>query len=118
MRRLKAPFIKVEDRSLRYRPYFAELKTHPFVDFEVQIPKSPFETWYKKNAPVNRKETLSSRICELCNGTYYDLDSHLASAKHKAASNDNSLFEGVDCLIARGTSLKEFVKKMEEKGNI
>lgn len=114
VRRLKVPFVKVEDRSRRYKPYFTEMKTLPFIDFEVQTPKSPFETWYNENAPVNRKGILPSKVCELCHGTYSHLDSHLASLRHEAAANDDSLFEGVDRLITRGTSLKEFVKKKEE----
>lgn len=118
VRRLKAPFVKVEDRSRRYKPYFAEMKTCPFVDFGVPIPKSPFETWYNQNAIVNSQAIPPLRICELCYVTYSDLDTHLTSSKHKAAANDDSLFEGVDQLIARGTSLEEFVKKMENRQTV
>ena len=116
VRRLKPPFIKVEDRSGRYRPNFTEMKTTPFIDFKCQIPKSPFETWYNKNAPTSIKgDLLPSRTCGLCQGTYSDLDSHLVSARHRAAANDDSLFEGVDNLIRRGTSLKDFIKKIENE---
>lgn len=118
VRRLKAPFVKVEDRSQRYKPCFAEMKTCPFVDFRVPAPKSPFETWYKQNATVNSQGIPPLRMCELCHGTYSDLDSHLTSSKHKAAANDDSLFERVDQLIARGTSLDEFVKKVKNRKTV
>lgn len=115
-RELKAPFIKVEDRSQRYRPYFAEMRTIPFIDFKSQAPKSPFETWYNENVPTSRQaKLLQSRTCELCQGTYSDLDSHLVSVRHTAAANDNSLFEGVDNLIRRGRTVKEFVKETEDR---
>ena len=92
------------------------MKSSPFLNFGVEIPKSPFETWYKENSPLQQKgHFLPSRICELCYGTFFDLDTHLVSAGHKAAANDDSLFEGVDQLIARGTSLSEVFKKMEKR---
>ena len=61
----------------------------------------------KANAPTSSKgDAVSSRTCELCRGTYSDLDSHLVSKRHTAAANDDSLFEGVDHLIRRGTSFE------------
>ena len=116
VKKLKAPFIKVEDRTGRYRPNFVEMNTIPFIDFKSQNPKSPFETWFKANAPTSSKgDAIPSRTCELCHGTYSDLDSHLVSKRHTAAANDDSLFEGVDHLIRRGTSLKDFIKKIEDR---
>ena len=61
-KKLKAPFIKVEDQSRSYRPSYTEMKTVPFIDFNCQIPRSPFETWYKRNAPSSSKEI---HVCSL-----------------------------------------------------
>ena len=116
VQKLKAPFIKVEDRSRRYRPVFAKMKTVPFIDFNAETPKSPFETWYNENVCASRKgDILLPRTCELCQGTYSDLDKHLMSARHTAAANEDSLFAGIDSLIARGPSLQEFEKIIEDQ---
>ena len=58
VRKLKAPFIKVEDKSHRYKPEFVEMKSVPVIDFDVPSPQSPFETWYKKNVSTNRKQGI------------------------------------------------------------
>ena len=119
MRKLKAPFIKVEDRSHKYKVDFVEMQTVPFVDLDVEGTKSPFETWYLENVPKrSERRSKATATCELCQGTYDDLDSHLASARHTAAANDESRFEGIDKLIARGTTFKEFTKKTEERSKL
>ena len=116
--KLKAPFIKVEDRSRRYRPEFLEMKSVPVIDFNVPLPQSPFETWYKKNVWTHRKKvSLIAKTCELCFGTYTDLDTHWMSVRHTSAAKDDSLFAGIDSLIARGTTLKQFKENMEQRKN-
>lgn len=117
--KLKAPFIKVEDRSHRYRPEFVEMKSVPVIDFNVPLPQSPFETWYKKNVSTHRKKvSLIVKTCELCFGTYTDLDTHLMSVRHTSAAKDDSLFAGIDSLIARGTTFKQFKENMEQRKNV
>ena len=119
VKKLKAPFIKVEDRSHRYRPEFVELESIPVIDFDVPLPQSPFETWYKKNVSACRKNvSLIPKTCELCFGTYTDLDTHLMSVRHTSAAKDDSLFAGIDSLIARGTTFKQFKENMEQRKNI
>jgi len=114
--KLKAPFIKVEDRSRRYRPEFVEMKSIPVIDFDAPLPQSPFETWYKKNVSTCRKKvSLIAKTCELCFGTYTDLDTHLMSVRHTSAAKDDSLFVGIDSLIARGTTFEQFKEKMEQR---
>lgn len=83
------------------------------------LPQSPFETWYKKNVSTYRKKvSLIPKTYELCFGTYTDLDTHLISERHTSAAKDDSLFEGIDSLIARGTSFKQFKENMEQRKNI
>ena len=97
-----------------------ELKSIPVIDFDVSLPQSPFETsWYKKNVSTFRKKVcLIPKPCELCFGTYTDLDTHLMSVRHTSAAKDNSLFAGIDSLIARGTTFKQFKENMEQRKNI
>lgn len=120
VRKLKAPFIKVEDRSHKYKVDFVEMQTVPFLDLDSEGTKSPFETWYLENVPSNRsqRKCIPTATCELCQGTYHDLDSHLVSARHTAAANDESRFEDIDRLITRGTTFKEFKKKTEERAKL
>lgn len=116
VKKLKAPFIKVEDRSHKYRPDFVEMKSVPKFDFDSPLPQSPFETWFKKNVPTNTKKLpLLAKTCELCYGKYSNLNTHLMSVQHTSAARDDSLFAGIDRLIARGTSFKQFKEKMEQK---
>ena len=116
VKKLKAPFIKVEDGSHKYRPDFVEMKSVPKLDFDSPLPQSPFETWFKKNVPRNAKELLLlAKTCELCYGKYTNLNTHLMSVRHTSAATDDSLFVGIDRLIARGTSFQQFKEKMEQK---
>lgn len=50
IRKLQAPFIKVEDQSRNYRPLVKEFKQWPFPDFESPVGTCPFDT------PRNRKD--------------------------------------------------------------
>ena len=119
VKRLKAPFIKVEDTSRKYRVDFVEMNAVPFIDLDSQVPDSPFETWYRENEASSDKiknRFLSvAKKCELCQGRYYNLKVHLSSARHNAAARDDSLFTRIDNLIARGPTVQEFIKQAEER---
>ena len=93
VRKLKASFIKVEDRSHKCKVDFVKMQTVPFLDLDSKGTKSPFETWYLENVPKrSQRKGIPTATCELCQGTYmyHDLDSHLVSARHTAAANDES----------------------------
>ena len=113
VKNLKTPFIKVKDRSHKYRPDFVEMKSVPKFDFDSPLPQSPFETWFKKNVPTNppKKLPLLAKTCELCYGKYTNLNAHLISVQHTSAARDDSLSARIDILIARGTSFKQFKEK-------
>ena len=120
-KKLRVPFIKVEDRSRQYRPEFLEFNNFPFIDTSVPLPHSPFDTWYKQNA-VGNKDVINGKrnqlsFCELCDEEYAALQSHLDTAKHKHAAKDNNRYASVDALIKRGATLEEFVKRRTEKTN-
>ena len=124
-RKLQAPFIKVEDRSRKYRPEFAEFECFPFMDITVPMTCSPFDTWYKQNSAANKdvindkgKQQHRQYFCELCGEKYGELQNHLETAEHKQAAMDNDRYAGVDALIKRGVSLKDFVKSFEEKNSV
>lgn len=119
-RKLQAPFIEVEDQSRRYGPELVEFKCFPFNFMDITAPMScsPFDTWYKQNSAanndiINDKGGQQNRqyFCELCGEKYGELQSHLDTAEHKHAAMDNSCYAGVDVLIKRGVSLKDFVKR-------
>ena len=40
------------------------------------------------------------------------------SERHTSAAKDDSLFAGIDSLIARGTTFKQFKENMEQRKNI
>ena len=58
MRKLKAPFIKVEDRSHKYKVDFVERQTVPFVDLDLEGTKSPLELGTFKMYLQGEKENL------------------------------------------------------------
>ena len=47
VRALKGPFIKMEDKSRKYRPEFLEFKSFPYIDFSTST-GSPFDKWFKE----------------------------------------------------------------------
>lgn len=58
VKKLKAPFIKVEDRSHKYKVDFVEMQTVPFLDLDSEGTKSPFETWYLENVPKRSQKNV------------------------------------------------------------
>ena len=54
IKKLQAPFIKVEDQSRKYRPEFVEFKCFPFIDTTVPMSCSPFDTWCKQTSTANK----------------------------------------------------------------
>ncbi|XP_053876528.1 protein DBF4 homolog A [Malaclemys terrapin pileata] len=57
--RLKNPFVKVEDRSCRYRPFYLQLSSFPVLNYSAPKPYSPFDV-DKKNAS-GQKQTQSKQ---------------------------------------------------------
>ena len=67
------PFRKMEDHSKKYTPEFVEFKCFPFMHTTVQMPHSPFDTWFKQNSTAdkdfnneNGDQQNRQYFCELC----------------------------------------------------
>ncbi|KXJ06148.1 Protein DBF4-like B [Exaiptasia diaphana] len=91
VRKLKPPFIKIEDQSRQYRPIFKEFKKWPTITFSDQDVLIKGETKKKK------KKTL---FCEHCQEfDIKNLDKHLKSMKHRTIVSQKGYWDGVDKLI-------------------
>ncbi|NXA12779.1 DBF4A protein, partial [Sapayoa aenigma] len=122
--RLKNPFIKVEDTSRQYRPFYLQLPSFPFLNFCVPKPYSPFEvdkkyisgqkqTQYKQSrnkingdkhcgmpAQLPQKDKKKRGYCECCGKKYEDLEMHLESQRHRNFAQSTQ-YKVVDNIISK-----------------
>ncbi|NWV73526.1 DBF4A protein, partial [Dasyornis broadbenti] len=136
--RLKSPFIRVEDRSRQYRPFYLQLLSFPFLNYCVPKPYSPFEV--DKKYPAGQKQTQSKQrnkinsdkdsgmpaqfpqkdkkkrgYCECCGKKYEDLQTHLESEWHRNFAQSTQ-YKVVDDIISK--LVYEFVAyKDDDTGN-
>ncbi|NWI84815.1 DBF4A protein, partial [Pitta sordida] len=121
--RLKKPFIKVEDRSCHYRPFYLQLPSFPLLNYCVPKPYSPFEV--DKKYPSGQKQTQSKQrnkinsdkhcgipaqlpqkdkkkrgYCECCGKKYEDLETHLESERHRNFAQSTQ-YKVVDNIISK-----------------
>ncbi|NXC09862.1 DBF4A protein, partial [Orthonyx spaldingii] len=121
--RLKSPFIRVEDRSRQYRPFYLQLLSFPFLNYCVPKPYSPFEV--DKKYPSGQKQTQSKQrnkinsdkdcgmpaqfpqkdkkkrgYCECCGKKYEDLQIHLESERHRNFAQSTQ-YKVVDDIISK-----------------
>ncbi|NWW13918.1 DBF4A protein, partial [Oreocharis arfaki] len=121
--RLKSPFIRVEDRSRQYRPFYLQLLSFPFLNYCVPKPYSPFEV--DKKYPSGQKQTQSKQrnkinsdkdcgmpaqfpqkdkkkrgYCECCGKKYEDLQTHLESERHRNFARSTQ-YKVVDDIISK-----------------
>uniref|UniRef100_A0A8C8SAG0 DBF4 zinc finger n=1 Tax=Pelusios castaneus TaxID=367368 RepID=A0A8C8SAG0_9SAUR len=67
--RLKNPFVKVEDRSCRYRPFYLQLSSFPVLNYSAPKPYSPFDvdkknvSGQKQTQSKQRNKTNSDKEC-------------------------------------------------------
>ncbi|XP_033020834.1 protein DBF4 homolog A [Lacerta agilis] len=120
--KLKNPFLKVEDRRRRYRPFYLQLSSFPVVNYSNPKPYSPFET-EKKNIiahkqienkqrnPANNdrgkspvqlpaKHKKRKGYCECCLKKYDDLQIHVESEQHQNFAQ-SSHYQVVDDIISK-----------------
>uniref|UniRef100_A0A287B846 Protein DBF4 homolog A n=1 Tax=Sus scrofa TaxID=9823 RepID=A0A287B846_PIG len=92
--RLKKPFVKVEDKSQLYRPFYLQLTNMPFINYSIQKPSSPFDAdkppkskWRVINVVESpfqlQLKKKKKGYCECCLQKCEDLDSHLLSEQHR-----------------------------------
>ncbi|XP_068790816.1 protein DBF4 homolog A isoform X2 [Struthio camelus] len=121
--RLKNPFLKVEDRSCHYRPFYLQLPSFPVLNYCVPKPYSPFEA--DKKHPSGQKQTQSKQrnktnsekdcgtpvqlpqrdkkkrgYCECCGKKYEDLQTHLESEQHRNFAQSTQ-YQVVDDIISK-----------------
>ncbi|NWZ37806.1 DBF4A protein, partial [Brachypodius atriceps] len=137
--RLKSPFIRVEDRSRQYRPFYLQLLSFPFLNYCVPKPYSPFEV--DKKYPSGQKQTQSKErnkvnsdkdcgmpaqfpqkdkkrrgYCECCGRKYENLQTHLESERHRNFAQSTQ-YKVVDDIISK--LVYEFVAyKDDDTGKI
>ncbi|NXH05151.1 DBF4A protein, partial [Loxia leucoptera] len=120
--RLKSPFIRVEDRSRQYRPFYLQLLSFPFLNYCVPKPYSPFEvdkkcpgqkqTQFKERNKINsdkecgmpaqfpQKDKKKRGYCECCGKKYEDLQTHLESERHRNFAQSTQ-YKVVDDIISK-----------------
>ncbi|KAK9396189.1 protein DBF4A-like [Crotalus adamanteus] len=120
--KLKNPFLKIEDRRCRYRPFYLQLSSFPVVNYSNPRPCSPFDV-EKKNAcgqkqihnkhrnPANSdrekrtvqvppKHKRKKGYCECCMKKYEDLHAHVESEQHQTFAK-SSQYQVVDDIISK-----------------
>ncbi|NXW61183.1 DBF4A protein, partial [Eurystomus gularis] len=136
--RLKNPFVKVEDSSRQYRPFYLQLPSFPALNYGVPKPYSPFEV--DKKHPSGQKQTQSKQrnkinsdkdggtpiqlpqkdkkkrgYCECCGKKYEDLQTHLESEQHRSFAQSTQ-YQVVDDIISK--FVYEFVKYNDDAKKI
>ncbi|KAM8810858.1 protein DBF4 homolog A [Eudromia elegans] len=121
--KLKNPFVKVEDRSRHYRPFYLQLPNFPVLNYCVPKPYSPFEV--DKKHPSGQKQAQSKQrnktnsekdcgtpaqlpqkdkkkrgYCECCGKKYEDLQTHLDSEQHRSFAQSTQ-YHVVDEIISK-----------------
>ncbi|XP_036846613.2 protein DBF4 homolog A isoform X2 [Manis javanica] len=120
--RLKKPFVKVEDVSQLYRPFYLQLTNMPFINYSIQKPCSPFDV--DKPSSIQKQTQVKPRIwtdgdkcggipvqlqlkekkkkgyCECCLQKYDDLETHLLSEQHKNFAQSNH-YQVVDDIVSK-----------------
>ncbi|XP_064300744.1 protein DBF4 homolog A isoform X1 [Phalacrocorax carbo] len=136
--RLKNPFVKVEDRSRQYRPFYLQLPSFPVLNYCVPKPYSPFEV--DKKYPSGQKQAQSKQrnkinsdkdcgtpvqlpqkdkkkrgYCECCGKKYEDLETHLESEQHRTFAQSTE-YQVVDDIISK--FVYEFVEHKDDENKI
>ncbi|XP_054548452.1 protein DBF4 homolog A isoform X2 [Talpa occidentalis] len=139
-RRLKKPFVKVEDISQLYRPFYLQLTNMPFINYSIQKPTSPFDVDKPSSSqkqtqvklriqadgdkcggsPVQLqlKEKKKKGYCECCLQKYEDLETHLLSQQHRNFAQSNH-YQIVDDIVAKLVfDFVEYERDMPKKKRI
>ncbi|XP_069067668.1 protein DBF4 homolog A isoform X2 [Pleurodeles waltl] len=121
--RLKKPFVKVEDGSRHYRPFYQQLSSFPVVNYSVEKTYSPFDVEKKicavqkqaqstlrnktntereseTQALPNFKDRKKKGYCECCMKKYEDLQSHVETEQHRMFAEGDQ-YQVVDDVISK-----------------
>ncbi|XP_035699501.1 serine-rich adhesin for platelets-like isoform X2 [Branchiostoma floridae] len=128
-KRLRPPFIKVEDMSRLYRPLHHEFSSFPRIYFDAdndcpfdapchRLPSRPScSLKLKPQTPATAtKPDVQKGYCECCEVYYQEgLSLHLKGDKHQSFVRDSGNFVKLDSLLVTLPSLDEFFKKVVEE---
>ncbi|XP_054252410.1 protein DBF4 homolog B [Indicator indicator] len=135
--KLKPPFLKVEDQSRQFRPFYQQFKSFPSLNLLGPKGCSPFEPLKSlpepcraravegcpvcsegEKSPRSTPATVPKRrrgFCECCQETFEELQEHLRSPRHRRFALDPSHYAAVDHLIAQlPTSLLHHSARMPQ----
>lgn len=120
--RLKKPFLKVEDMSQLYRPFYLPLTNMPYINYSIQKPSSPFDIDKPSNiqketqvklriqmdgdkcdgipTQLQLKEKKKKGYCECCLQKYEDLETHLLTEQHRNFAQSNH-YQVVDNIVSK-----------------
>ncbi|KAB1266588.1 Protein DBF4-like protein B [Camelus dromedarius] len=115
--RLKAPFLKVEDESRKFRPFHHQFKSFPEISFLGPKDTSPFEAPTtpgsshhtreardREPSPQSAARTVPRRkkgYCECCQEAFEELHRHLQSPQHRGFALEAHSYAEVDWIIAQ-----------------
>lgn len=115
--RLKAPFLKIEDESRKFRPFHHQFKSFPEISFLGPKDASPFEALTlpgssrhtrgrkdREPRPRSATRTVPRRkkgYCECCQQAFEELHGHLRSAQHQGFALEARPYAEVDRIIAQ-----------------
>ena len=111
VRKLKPPFLKIEDRSRLYKPLVLEMKEWPDPE-KFLLEQQPSQRATAKQA---KKHKINSQYCGLCNCSFTTMAAHLDSSIHRNNAADDSKWENVDNLIRQLPTLHEFEESVLQK---
>ncbi|NWU34227.1 DBF4B protein, partial [Hylia prasina] len=116
-RKLKPPFLKVEDQSRQFRPFHHQFQNFPDLNFLAPKSSSPFEPLKSLSnscqASAGGKSPRSTHVtlprkrrgfCECCQETFEELQKHLQSPQHQQFAQDSSQYIPVDRVISQLTN--------------
>ena len=120
VKKLKPPFIKVQDRSGLYRPYYKDFETCPTINLNSVGSGSPFDNGSDTSVRKGKRNDHNRlQFCECCNVAFSDLKTHLSSEQHQNFAKDSRNYVKIDTFIKEnGLDLKSFMKRMYEKHNV
>ncbi|NXC30794.1 DBF4B protein, partial [Campylorhamphus procurvoides] len=117
LRKLKPPFLKVEDQSRQFRPFHHQFQSFPSLNFLAPKSSSPFEPLKSLSnscqASAGGKSPHSTPVtvprkrrgfCECCQETFEELQKHLQSPQHQRFARDDSHYVHVDHVISQLTN--------------
>ncbi|XP_057571671.1 protein DBF4 homolog B isoform X2 [Hippopotamus amphibius kiboko] len=115
--RLKAPFLKVEDESRKFRPFHHQFKSFPEISFLGPKDASPFEALMTPGSSHHTREAKDQEpsrrsaarlvprrkkgYCECCQEAFEELHGHLQSPQHRGFALEAHSYTEVDRIIAQ-----------------